>query len=135
MNFLYMLKVSLWIWIIAAMVLAFLLNSCNPYAGIGPAATVSTETGTPTIYPTPIADTQTPAPRVCIVKTGVPEGSLNIRTGAGIEHSIITTLSEGQRLILTAAAARGDWIEVTTNQAITGWINSRYCSQEIPNDD
>ena len=128
MTYVKLLKVSLWIWFVAAMILVFLLTSCNPYEGIGPTAAVSTETRTPTIGPTPIANTQTPAPRVCIVKTGIPEGSLNLRTGAGIEYSIITTLTEGQRLTLTTAAARGAWIQVTSSDQVTGWVNSIYCT-------
>ena len=129
MKFPYVLKVSLWIWLIAAIVLGMLLTSCNPYEdGVAaPTVTAVTAALSPT-QPIPITPTANSPPRVCTVLTGIPDGALNLRTGAGIEHAVITTLTEGQRLTLTAAAPRGVWIQVSTADQITGWINSNYCT-------
>jgi len=129
MKFVYVLKVSLWVWLVAAMILVLLLTSCNPYTGIAPTAIVSTETPA-SAEPTKSVQrsSPSPAPRTCTVQTGIPQGALNIRTGAGIDHSVIQTLTEGQRLTLTSEAARGHWIQVTTSQNVTGWVNSNYCT-------
>ena len=129
MKFIYQLKVSLWIWLVAAMALILLLTSCNPYGSTTPtaAAAVSTETVMPKVKPAPLP-TPSRVPRMCTVRTGFPSGALNIRTGAGVNHSVIQTLTEGQQLTLTNEAPRGHWIKVTTDQLVTGWINSRYCT-------
>jgi len=112
-----------------SLLIVVLLGACSPYADIDPSKT-------PTTSPTPSRtataevihlETPTPTLTTCTVKTGVPAGNLNIRTGAGTSYAVISLLQEGQVLTLTGDK-RGAWIEVTNNH-LTGWINSKYCKE------
>ncbi|MDQ3007367.1 MAG: SH3 domain-containing protein [Chloroflexota bacterium] len=129
MNFPHLLKVSLWIWLVAVLVLGLLLTSCNPYQGLhdSPAATRAAPATSTASIPT-AAKTPTPAPMICIVRTGIDAGNLNIRTGAGVASAVITTLSEGQALTITDRDPVGDWIQVMTAAGVIGWINGQYCA-------
>ena len=111
--------------------IVILLTSCNPYQGLA-ALPVSTETPTrSTATATKIHTTATPRPRVCTVRTGVPAGNLNIRSGPGVSHSVIALLHEGEVLTVMHSTAslveRGAWMYVRTSRNIKGWINSNYC--------
>ena len=66
--------------------------------------------------------------------TSVPEGSphvvvntsyLNVRTGPGIGYSILTTVTGGTTLAVTAIDGGGVWYQVETS-AGSGWLNSNY---------
>ena len=50
---------------------------------------------------------------------------LNVRTGPGIGHPILTTVSGGTALAVTAIQYGGVWYQVETS-AGTGWINRNY---------
>ena len=115
-------------WLIAAMVLAVLLTSCNPYEGLNTSPTVTTAAtakATATTIPT-VSKSPTSAPVICIVQTGIDAGNLNIRTGAGTSYAVIGLLREGQALTLTDERPRDGWIQVTADD-VTGWINGSYC--------
>lgn len=125
----YLLKVSLWVWLIAAIALGMLLTSCDPYQGLSVSPTPTTAAPATSTAAIPIPSINpSPAPVLCIVRTGIDAGNLNIRTGAGVTFEVITTLSEGQVLTLNDRSPRGDWIQVTTSDGITGWINGQYCA-------
>jgi len=128
MNFPHLLKVSLWIWLIAAIVLGLLLTSCDPYQGlnISPTSTAAPPASTAAMPTSTISPS--PAPMICIVRTGIDVGNLNIRNGAGVTSAVITTLSEGQVLTITDRVPRGEWIQVRTADHITGWVNGQYCA-------
>lgn len=55
--------------------------------------------------------------------------ALNLRSGAGIDNSVIGWLSPGELLTITNTPARGVWIEVITETGAKGWINSNYCER------
>jgi len=66
--------------------------------------------------------------------TSIPAGSpyvvvntayLNVRTGPGIGHSILTTVKGGTNLLVTSIDGGGVWYQVETS-AGSGWINSNY---------
>lgn len=105
----------------------WVLFGCNPYQGVYPepdqaTVTIVTETAA-AVIDSPQPPSSTPRP-TCTVTTGVPAGSLNIRTGAGVEYGVIDQLQEGDELIILA---RGAWLQVETPSHQTGWINSKYC--------
>jgi uncharacterized protein YgiM (DUF1202 family) len=117
---------NLAIWLLAVTAL-LILTACNPYDGLTtptqePTVTaIATEPGLTTNRVTP-----SPTPQTCTVQTNVPQGSLNIRAGAGVGFAVLEVLHEGQILTLTHQPARDGWIEVTADD-VTGWINSTYC--------
>lgn len=102
-----------------------LASACNPYGGLypGPGATVqatpsATNTFVVTLSPVPI-----PRP-TCTVTTNVPDGYLNIRTGAGVNYAVMGTLHEGEILTIIT---QNTWLEVETPQHMSGWVHSKYC--------
>ena len=50
---------------------------------------------------------------------------LNVRTGPGVGHSILTTVKGGTNLAVTTIQFGGTWYQVETS-AGTGWINRHY---------
>ena len=50
---------------------------------------------------------------------------LNVRTGPGISHDILTTVRGGTELLVTSIDIGRVWYQVETS-AGTGWVNSRY---------
>jgi len=114
--------------------IVILLTSCNPYQGLA-ALPVSTETparstATPQLSQLATID-PTPNPTTCKVTTGIDRGRLNIRSGAGVSHSVIALLHEGEVLTVMHSTAslvdRGAWMYVRTSRNVKGWINSKYC--------
>jgi uncharacterized protein YgiM (DUF1202 family) len=69
--------------------------------------------------PTPVY-TQTPTP-YCIVSTGYQAGTVNIRSGPGMEYAVIGTATEGERLVTTGQHSPAGWIAVKKNNLI-GWF-------------
>lgn len=113
-------------------VLALAALACSIQAGAALRPTVTPDststlvivttqpTHTPTASPTPLPTaTATPAAEYCTVT-----GSLNIRSGAGVEYRILETASNGDRLLVVQW---GDWANIETSQGISGWISSGYC--------
>lgn len=69
--------------------------------------------------------------------TNIPAGTphvvvntayLNIRTGPGVGHSILTTVKGGTALAVTAIHSGGVWYQVETS-AGTGWLNRTYTAE------
>jgi uncharacterized protein YgiM (DUF1202 family) len=68
--------------------------------------------------------TQTATADTCEINTGIPNGTVNLRTCEGTACGVLAILTEGERLdILTA----GNWAQVTNADGVTGWLNSKYC--------
>lgn len=76
-------------------------------------------TQTPTARPT-----ATGTPSVCNVQTGIDGGTVNLRTCGGLSCGVMRVLTEGERLTIRTAGA---WMNVTTEDGVTGWLNSKYC--------
>jgi len=70
--------------------------------------------------------TQTPAPLMCQVKTGIDAGTLNLRTCGGIDCPIASVLHEGETVTQTDQEPVNEWIQVTTAGGLRGWLNSNY---------
>jgi hypothetical protein len=67
----------------------------------------------------------TPEPRTNIIfVTGT---SANIRSGAGNEFPIITTVQQGDKLVLIGE--HGEWFNVRLESGQDGWINSRFTKE------
>ncbi|MBI5944647.1 MAG: SH3 domain-containing protein [Chloroflexi bacterium] len=60
----------------------------------------------------------------CKVYTGVDAGTVNLRSCAGTSCGVLDIVTEGDRLTIITAGA---WANVTTEDGVTGWINSIYC--------
>lgn len=67
---------------------------------------------------------QTNTPTVCNVQTGIDGGTVNLRTCGGVSCAVLDIVTEGERLTILTAGA---WMNVTTEDGVTGWLNSKYC--------
>lgn len=70
------------------------------------------------------------APKTCQVKTGLPDGRLNLRACGGPACPILETVHEGEILTQvspSATAGQDGWLEVVTTSGLTGWVKSRFC--------
>jgi uncharacterized protein YgiM (DUF1202 family) len=63
----------------------------------------------------------TPSSVINVVVTGT---SANIRSGAGNEFPIITTVKQGDKLILLGEY--GEWLNIRLENGQDGWINNRF---------
>jgi uncharacterized protein YgiM (DUF1202 family) len=78
----------------------------------------------PTNTARPPTQTATNTPTVCNVQTGIEGGTVNLRTCGGVACGVLDILTEGERLTILTAGA---WINVTTEDGVTGWLNAKYC--------
>lgn len=79
------------------------------------------------VKPTQTAQpTATVTPWACNVQTGINGGTVNLRTCAGTSCGVVKVLTEGERLTIRKAGA---WMNVTTEDGVTGWLNSKYCER------
>lgn len=77
----------------------------------------------------PSATMSTPTAQACKVDTGISNGALNVRSGAGVKYTVLAVLNEGE--IVTRTGERdGRWWQVVTRDQLTGWVNSDYCKWE-----
>ncbi len=114
---------ALVLWVFCGFALLVLLTSCLEMPAAAQTVTpVPSSTGT--AQPSRSL-TASPLPS-CYVSTGIDTGRLNIRTGAGVRHSVIRVLQEGDVLTMKGGKA-GNWIQIVTRDNLTGWINSNYC--------
>jgi uncharacterized protein YgiM (DUF1202 family) len=73
----------------------------------------------------PITPTKTESARVCTVRTGISNGKVNLRACPGsMCGAVLDILTEGESLTILTA---GDYVNVTTESGVTGWLNSKYC--------
>jgi hypothetical protein len=74
-----------------------------------------------TITATPSATVTSPPAINSVIVTGV---SANIRSGAGNEFSVITTVNQGDKL--TLLGEYWEWFKVRLENGQEGWINNRF---------
>ena len=70
---------------------------------------------------------QTAKPGTCKVYTGIDGGTVNLRSCGGTSCGVVAVLSEGASLDILQA---GLWANVTTEDGVTGWLNSTYCKED-----
>jgi len=63
-----------------------------------------------------------------IYVTGITK--ITMRTDAGVEHKIVAMLKSGTKLEIIEY--RNDWSKVRTDRGKTGWVLSRFLSENIP---
>ena len=64
-------------------------------------------------------------PWTCTVFTGIEGGAVNLRACPGAAcGAVLDILTEGETLTVITA---GEYVNVTTESGVTGWLNSRYC--------
>jgi ABC-type transporter MlaC component len=69
--------------------------------------------------------TQTEAAQTCTVTTGIHNGTVNLRECKGAAcGAVLDILTEGASLTIITA---GEYVNVTTESGVTGWLNSKYC--------
>jgi uncharacterized protein YgiM (DUF1202 family) len=88
-------------------------------SAIGAPELEPTQTAQPTVKPS-----QTPKPGLCLVRTGIDGGTVNLRVCAGTSCAVLDILTEGESLTIVTA---GLWTQITTEDGVTGWLNSNYC--------
>jgi hypothetical protein len=69
----------------------------------------------------------TVTPRACEVVTGFDAGTVNLRACGSTSCAVMDILTEGESLNIVTA---GLWVNVTTEDGVTGWLNSNYCKGE-----
>jgi len=70
---------------------------------------------------------QTATTATCRIYTGIDGGTVNLRTCGGTSCGVVAVLSEGASLDIVEA---GLWANVTTEDGLTGWLNSTYCKED-----
>jgi len=67
----------------------------------------------------------TAKPETCTVVTGIDEGTVNLRACAGAAcGAVLDILTEGEMVRIITP---GEWLNVTTESGVTGWLKSNYC--------
>ena len=57
---------------------------------------------------------------------------ITMRTGPGVEHKIVAMLTSGSKL--ETIEYRQDWSQVRTQDDKTGWVLTRFLTEEVPQD-
>ena len=66
-----------------------------------------------------------PTVETCKVITGIDGGTVNLRACPGAAcGAVLDILTEGASLDIITA---GEWMNVTTDSGVTGWLNKKYC--------
>jgi uncharacterized protein YraI len=56
----------------------------------------------------------------------VNTGSLNVRSGPGLEYGSITTLPYGFGVTMVGRNAEGNWVFISLQTGVRGWVNVNY---------
>ena len=62
----------------------------------------------------------------------VNTGSLNVRTGPGMQYGSIATLPFGFGVNMVARNSQGNWILIALTNGVTGWVNVQYLFTQFP---
>lgn len=82
----------------------------------------------PAPTPTPV-----PTPPASGLTATVVTGALNMRSGPGIEHGVITSVSYGTQVGLTGYRnAAANWVQVRLADGRQGWMNAGYLRSSTP---
>src|SRR5215203_4528036 len=108
---------------------------------VAPTVTALQPTATLAIAPTTAANTSTPLPLVTgiynpyAVVLVIPGDVLNIRTGAGVENAIASTLqptASGVNRTGPVSSAGGDrWMEIQNPSGGNGWVNANFLTEHV----
>jgi len=71
------------------------------------------------------SQTATEAAQTCTLTTGIHNGTVNLRACPGAAcGAVLDILTEGASLTILTA---GEYVNVTTESGVTGWLNKKYC--------
>ncbi len=62
----------------------------------------------------------------------VNTGSLNVRTGPGMQYGSVAALPFGFGVQMVARNAEGNWIQIALTNGVTGWVNLNYIFTQYP---
>ena len=62
----------------------------------------------------------------------VTTGALNVRSGPGLEFSIVTTAYQGHAVAVLGRSGFNTWVEIRTFSGVIGWANSNYMQMDVP---
>lgn len=93
--------------------------SPSPFPTLARLPTVTPETPSPTPEPTATPGPPTPTPTPLSMEGVVVVGA-NIRTGPGIDYSILYTLAKDD--VVALHARHGSWYQVTAPDGTEGWM-------------
>lgn len=62
----------------------------------------------------------------------VNTGSLNVRTGPGMQYGSVATLPFGFGVNMVARNSVGNWILIELTNGVTGWVNVNYLFTQYP---
>lgn len=71
-----------------------------------------------------------PPPGTSDILMTVITDTLNIRSGPGSSYSIVGQAHRGERVTYLGATPAWDWVNIRTNDNITGWCSSRYLMEQ-----
>jgi uncharacterized protein YraI len=60
----------------------------------------------------------------------VGTGQLNVRSGPGIEYSVLTSVFTGESLVIYGRSGFNTWVQVRTANGTVGWVNSTYITMD-----
>ena len=79
-----------------------------------------------------VTTTQSAFAQTQVANGVVATGQLNVRTGPGIESSIVTSVFSGEALAIYGRSGYNTWIQVRTSNGSVGWVNSTYIIMDVP---
>lgn len=110
--------------IILLLLLTVCTVGCIPLPNL-PTANLSASLPTVTAIPAPTPPTATARPETCRVIAEV----LHLRNAPNIQGTVIAWLLKNDQLTILSNPPLGAWIQVTTADNQTGFVNSHYCER------
>jgi len=100
---------------------------------------LSTPAMPPTSIPSPTASPVTATATSTSVPMSPPSGTvttevLNLRSGPSLEFGVVGHLQKGDALDIRARIEAGDWVKVSTDQGLEGWVAVEYVALNVPLD-
>jgi len=112
------------LWFMAGLVLVIVLTSCSPFSAMATSEPTAAPSKPAQLLTVPSSTATEKSAQLCQVRTGMPSGYLNLRTGAGVSFSVIRILAEGETL---QVLKRGAWLHVIDTRGEKGFVNANYC--------
>ena len=79
-----------------------------------------------------VTTTQSALAQTPVANGVVATGQLNIRSGRGIEYSVVTSTFSGQPLVVFGKSGFNTWVQVRAANGSVGWVNSTYITMDVP---
>lgn len=59
-------------------------------------------------------------------------GALNVRSGPGVQFSVVDVVYQGQVVTMIARTTDNSWVFVRTPSVVDGWVNANYIIPSVP---